>query len=283
MVRTARRADGDPGNNGRKVTDTGTKGTPPERRALALHKQHAVVHTASIDVHIMRLDKRQVTMSVFRQLDEESVFLTDGTLRGTVWGRVNYLWKDNPKGTAFHVVWQDGDRLKRCAVPDLIDVGYDRWWQWCHDGDKAPPRAWRYRRGSAYVPANDKEAKWCREHAGDIKYRGERYSHPTFHYCPQGVAQALADELARLGWECKIGPASKFEGAVEYLAFGTRCDEYGAFKVSETEETTAALDHLASFLRDVGDRYEARDWDAYERFDQRVEEMMQLDQLFIAV
>lgn len=82
-----------------------------------LHVNHAIIHTASIDVAIMRLNKKQVTLSVFRQLDEESIFLSDGSLRGTPWGRVNYTWKDNKPGTAFHVVWQDGEYLKRSAVP----------------------------------------------------------------------------------------------------------------------------------------------------------------------
>jgi hypothetical protein len=87
-----------------------------------LTKNHVVVHTASINVKILRLEKKQVTLSVFRQLDEESVFLSDGTFRGQLWGRVNYTWKGNQAGTAFHVVWQKGDRLMRSCVPDLTLV-----------------------------------------------------------------------------------------------------------------------------------------------------------------
>src|SRR4051812_9584559 len=83
-----------------------------------LNRQHAIIHTATIDVKIMRIDKKQVTLSVFRQLPEESIFLADGSLRGIPWGRVNYLWGDQEKRkVAFHVVWQDGNKLKRCEVP----------------------------------------------------------------------------------------------------------------------------------------------------------------------
>lgn len=92
-----------------------------------LDKRHATVHTAAIDVKIMRLDKKQVTLSVFRQLDEELIFNADGTLRGTPWGRVNYTWKGNKNGTVFHVVWQDGDKLKRSPVPKPNTRAVDDW------------------------------------------------------------------------------------------------------------------------------------------------------------
>ncbi len=82
-----------------------------------LNKNHAIVHTATIDVKVLRLDKKQMTLSVFRQLDEELIFTSDGTLRGTPWGRVNYLWPGCREGTVFHVVWQDGDKLKRSPIP----------------------------------------------------------------------------------------------------------------------------------------------------------------------
>ncbi len=94
--------------------------------SLTLTKDHAIIHTATIDVKIMRLNKRQVTMAVFRQLDAESIFNSNGTLAGKPWGRVNYTWKDSPRGTAFHIVWQDGDSIKRSAVPRDI-WGPDSW------------------------------------------------------------------------------------------------------------------------------------------------------------
>jgi hypothetical protein len=104
-----------------KSSRTSNRQPDPQRngdgRGYQLHKNHAVVHTASIDVKIIRLDKRQLTLSVFRQLDEEPIFLSNGSLVGTPWGRVNYTWKGNPRGTAFHVVWQHGDYLKRSPVP----------------------------------------------------------------------------------------------------------------------------------------------------------------------
>lgn len=91
----------------------------PTDNSQRLDRNHAIIHTASIDVKIMRIDKKQVTLSVFRQLDEESIFHVDGSLRGIPWGRVRYRWSDNKAGTDYHVVWQDGETIKRSPIPEL--------------------------------------------------------------------------------------------------------------------------------------------------------------------
>lgn len=92
-------------------------------KPVSLTKESAVVHTASIDVRIMRLDRRQVTMSVFRQLDEEQV-IDNGYLLGDVWGRVNYVWKSGRReAVKFWVVWTDGKLIKRSPVyEDFSDM-----------------------------------------------------------------------------------------------------------------------------------------------------------------
>lgn len=100
-----------------------------ERKAVIgrLHKQHAVLHTAAIDVKIMRLEKRQVTLSVFRQLQEQSIFDPDkepARLVGTPWGRVQYLWKGCPDWANYHLVWQFENQLRRMPLPLSEDLCY---------------------------------------------------------------------------------------------------------------------------------------------------------------
>lgn len=102
------------------------------RPGCRISKDQAVIHTASIDVKILRLNKRQLTLAVFRQLEEELIFLADGSLRGLPWGKINYTWKENRPGTAFHVIYQVGDTLYRSPVPgkqvvngDVVDWLYD--------------------------------------------------------------------------------------------------------------------------------------------------------------
>jgi hypothetical protein len=89
-------------------------------RLGAIRKNHATVHTTTVDVKIMRLAKKQVTMSVFRQLDEKSIFREgklEPSLRGVPWGRVNYTWGENQYWADYHIVWQRNDRLFRMGLP----------------------------------------------------------------------------------------------------------------------------------------------------------------------
>jgi len=83
-----------------------------------LNKEYAVLQTATIDVKILRLAKKQVTMSVFRQLEIKCPFLPIEAetsdcveLRGQVWGRVKYVWKDSPGWADQYLVWQMGNTL----------------------------------------------------------------------------------------------------------------------------------------------------------------------------
>jgi hypothetical protein len=92
----------------------------------AINRNHATIHTATISIKVMRIDRKQVTLATFRQLDEESIFLADGTLRGVPWGRVSYTWQGCKPHTDFFVVWQDGDHLKRSPVP-TTGADWDAW------------------------------------------------------------------------------------------------------------------------------------------------------------
>lgn len=102
-------------------------GAQAERKAYALHKEHAIVHTTSIDVKIMRLDKRQLTMAVFRQLPEKAIVgdSTNPSLLGVPWGRVAYLWDKSPKWADYYLVWQEGNQLYRMPMPLLKTIDDD--------------------------------------------------------------------------------------------------------------------------------------------------------------
>lgn len=100
---------------------------------MAMEIEDVQVAVMSVDVKVMRIGKRQVTQSVFRQLPFRMIFDFDnenlmvsfsyGLLLGEPWGFVNYFWKDcDPRdGGVFatgghphtHVVWQEGGTLYR--------------------------------------------------------------------------------------------------------------------------------------------------------------------------
>ena len=84
----------------------------------------ATVETASVDVRVLTISGKQVTLAVFRQLIEEPlVDPRDGTLAGVPWGKVAYCpgkacsLHDRSPGH-LHVVWQKGGQLRRSAVPE---------------------------------------------------------------------------------------------------------------------------------------------------------------------
>jgi len=94
---------------------------------IAAHE--ATIKTASVEIRALTVSGRQVTLSVFRQLQEEQVVDQESlTLKGPVWGKVNYFWGDDAKRTddPLHVVWQKGDELRRAIIP--CDIGGFSYW-----------------------------------------------------------------------------------------------------------------------------------------------------------
>ncbi|MFB6550156.1 hypothetical protein [Streptomyces sp. NPDC056405] len=82
-----------------------------------LTPQNATITTATIQVQALTIGKKQVTLAVFRQLQEAALISDNGTLIGEPWGIVNYHPDKCADAPAhLHVVWQHGDVLQRSAV-----------------------------------------------------------------------------------------------------------------------------------------------------------------------
>ncbi len=76
--------------------------------------QNAAITTASVEIKTLTVSGKQVTLAVFRQLLEQPLVLDDGTLAGQPWGIVNYHPDKCADFSAhWHVVWQDGNDLRR--------------------------------------------------------------------------------------------------------------------------------------------------------------------------
>lgn len=85
----------------------------------------ATIATTSIEIKTVVIGKKQMTLSVFRQLPVEPLFdFNDPKLhyRGLLWGHVNYHWNNcAPNGlrdphSHLHVVWQLGPRLVQTPI-----------------------------------------------------------------------------------------------------------------------------------------------------------------------
>jgi hypothetical protein len=78
--------------------------------------QNAEIKTAAVEVRTLTLSGKQVTLSVFKQIEQAPIIQEDGMLAGEPWGRINY----HPDKCAdfelhHHVVWQVGSELRRAA------------------------------------------------------------------------------------------------------------------------------------------------------------------------
>lgn len=78
----------------------------------------AKVHTASVEIDVMKIDGKQVTLSVFRQMLHEHLIDPDsGDFLGVPWGHVNYHPdKCADAATHLHVVWQKGSLIRQNTV-----------------------------------------------------------------------------------------------------------------------------------------------------------------------
>lgn len=81
----------------------------------AVSASEAIIKTATIEVKVMKIGNRQVTLSVFRQLKSESIIdFNTGEMRGIPWGQINYhVDCDGLDQNHLHVVWQEGNELRR--------------------------------------------------------------------------------------------------------------------------------------------------------------------------
>ncbi len=99
--------------------------------------QNVEVSTAAVEVKTIQVSRKQMTLSMFRQLIDERLIGDGQAFRGNPWGCVNYHhecgyrtwhqdWCDDFRhGRHLHVVWQKGSDLRKATV-------YER--DWCTYG-----------------------------------------------------------------------------------------------------------------------------------------------------
>lgn len=114
-----------------------TATTEAARNGRAINVEQAEIRTATVTVRALTIDRRQVTLAVFRQLREEPVVDQDtGEFHGLPWGTVNYC---PPRGGCYgehlHVVWQSGDELRRATQYAPAKTFSHDLWRWSARGD----------------------------------------------------------------------------------------------------------------------------------------------------
>ena len=89
---------------------------------MQIETERVELATFGVTLKALMVDKRQMTMGVFRQLDRgDWLDHETGLERGILWGRVNYFWGDCKKDH-LHIVWQQGDKILRDCLKDYADT-----------------------------------------------------------------------------------------------------------------------------------------------------------------
>lgn len=113
-----------------------------------LTTQNATITTAAVEVKALTISGKQVTLAVFRQLQEEPLVDWDRhELRGIPWGFVNYCPQKFCIGDQYgepvphwHVVWQRGQELRRATVRRQLYTGWEIWRNGERDAEEADRR-----------------------------------------------------------------------------------------------------------------------------------------------
>ncbi len=86
-----------------------------------LSTEQVRINTMQVEIKSMMVGKKQLTLSLMRQIIEEPLIDEKELLfRGVPWGHVNYFWGDDKHRTYpsyINVVWQKGDELRRSVIP----------------------------------------------------------------------------------------------------------------------------------------------------------------------
>jgi len=85
----------------------------------------AVIKTAQVEIKALTVGGKQVTLAVFRQLDQKVIIdYETQKLNGVAWGRFNYHPdKCGDSSEHLHIVWQQGNQLFRDSIKKTFSRG----------------------------------------------------------------------------------------------------------------------------------------------------------------
>lgn len=93
--------------------------------------KEATIQTFQVEIQTLRVNNKQVTMGLFRQLPLGRLIDNDTvTFNGIPWGHVQYWWDSDGRTdyktyNKLHIVWQFGNTLQRSIVETDISLYLD--------------------------------------------------------------------------------------------------------------------------------------------------------------
>src|SRR2546423_14415806 len=110
----------------------------PQPNGAVLTTQNATIQTAQVEIHVLKVGTKQVTMGMFRQFPLVSITdVPDLSAYGIPWGLVNYWWEGGgragrAKEACLHLIWQsEEDALYRSVVYREVDPDLLERWDTC--------------------------------------------------------------------------------------------------------------------------------------------------------
>lgn len=105
-----------------------------EEPPIELRAEDARIVTATVSIQTMKVGRKQVTQSLFKQLPEEELFNkeTCELNADAIWGWVSYRWGGMPERTKQFVI-QKGARLFRCPFVPCRSSNFE--WRFRRDAD----------------------------------------------------------------------------------------------------------------------------------------------------
>jgi hypothetical protein len=106
--------------------------------------REATIKTAVVEVKALTVSGKQVTLALFRQLEEKALIdPATGDFKGIPWGWVNYHFdRCHEDGDHRHVVWQEGENLRRNQVNEKGGRLLEEHWE--KMGQRSENSAWLY-------------------------------------------------------------------------------------------------------------------------------------------
>lgn len=238
-------------------------------RQIEVHE--ASINTAAVAIKTLVINGKQMTLSVFRQVEHEDIIVeTDGlpVLRAEPWGKVNYFWGDMPD-SAVHVLWVNNGELRRSLSRRWQDYSAKR----LYDSASAKPLQFDDYSFSARAGGDFKD--YLQKHGGACDVQPFVWDEPEPQRPPEPSQEPVYDGNGRRDYFARLSldrPELQ-EWSSAYSDWQAR--KLAAWREYQRQKVTAARDILAP-MRSREVRYA-------EAHNLLFARLQALPQLFIAV